>query len=162
MLSSVPCSRPSKGVKPVRRSDEHLPSSKAAPRPSGVGAKKPGGPSSVASRGGGGVGKVIDSRSKAGAGPRKNTPTTSSARKPISKKEAGNKVGIVPHPHSQPIPALRTCPNVNYILNNCIAASIPWVSNNVPTSYTFMDLSSPYSCSVICLHFKCSFTEHAP
>ena len=94
MLSSVPCSRPSKGVKPVRRSDEHLPSSKAAPRPSGVGAKKPGGPSSVASRGGGGAGKVIDSRSKAGVGPRKNTPTAPSARKPVSKKEAGNKVGI--------------------------------------------------------------------
>ena len=78
----------------MRRSDEHLPSSKAAPRPSGVGAKKPGGPSSVASRGGGGAGKVIDSRSKAGVGPRKNTPTAPSARKPVSKKEAGNKVGI--------------------------------------------------------------------
>jgi len=39
------------------------------------------------------VGKVIDSRSKAGAGPRKNTPTAPSARKPVSKKEAGNKPG---------------------------------------------------------------------
>ena len=84
----------------MRRSDEHLPSSKAAPRPSGAGAKKPGGPSSAASRGGGGPGKVIDSRSKVhmGAGARKNTPAVSSARKSgavSNKKEAGNKVGPV-------------------------------------------------------------------
>ena len=90
------CSRPSKGgVRPVRRSDEHL---KAAPRAVGGGAKKPVGPSSVVSRGpsGGGGGKVIDSRSRpnVGGGARRSTPG-SVPKKPSAtshKKESGSKV----------------------------------------------------------------------
>ena len=84
-------------MRPVRRSDEHL---KAAPRLIGGGAKKPVGPSSVASRGpsGGGGGKVIDSRSRAnmGGGARRNTPG-SVPKKPSatsSKKDSGNKVCV--------------------------------------------------------------------
>ena len=90
------CSRPSKGVRPVRRSDEYL---KAAPRPSGGGAKKPVGPSSVASRGpsGGGGGKVIDSRSRGnvGGGARRNPPGSvpkKSSATSANKKDSGNKV----------------------------------------------------------------------
>ena len=76
-------SRPLKGVRP-RRSEEHLPSSKAVSRPTGGGAKKPSAP---ASRGGGGAGaKVIDSRGRvsrvagSGGGGRKSTPSGGSKR----------------------------------------------------------------------------------
>ncbi len=61
-------SRHSKGVRPARRSEEHLPPSKSAlsrPPGGGGGAKKPSAPSS---RGGGGGGRVIDSRGGRGGG----------------------------------------------------------------------------------------------
>ena len=78
-------SRPSKGVRPSRRSDEHLPFSKAAGNPKplgGAGAKK----SAVSARGG----KVIDSRNRQGGvggvgGGRKGIP--SAARKTVPGKE---------------------------------------------------------------------------
>ena len=82
-------------MRPVRRSDEHL---KAGPRPVGGGAKKPVGPSSVASRGpsGGGGGKVIDSRSRAnmGGGARRNTPGSVPKKSSATsnKKDSGTKV----------------------------------------------------------------------
>ena len=77
-------SRPPKGVRP-RRSEEHLPSSKAVSRPSGGGAKKPTAPSSRGGGGGAGA-KVIDSRGRAGGvaagggGVRKSTPSGGSKR----------------------------------------------------------------------------------
>ena len=87
-------------MRPVRRSDEHLPSSKAVSRPTGGGGgvKKPSGPSAP-SRGGAG-GKVIDSRARMGgvAGRRVNTPTSGGAagKKPIGgKKDTGVKVSMI-------------------------------------------------------------------
>ena len=67
-------SRPYKAGRPARRSEESKPVSR---QPVG-GARKPSGPSSVASRGGGG-GKVIDGRSRGGVaagGARRNTPAS--------------------------------------------------------------------------------------
>lgn len=73
-------SRPSKGVRPTRRSEENLPPSKpAAPRPLGGVPKKLSAPPS---RGG----KVIDSRNRGGGaapGARKGVP----GRKPVGGKE---------------------------------------------------------------------------
>ena len=81
---SLSFSRPSKGIRP-RRSEEHRPSPKAVPCPSGGGAKKPSGPTSRGGGGGAG-GKVVDSRGRVGGvvrgggGNWKSTPSSGSKR----------------------------------------------------------------------------------
>lgn len=71
MISYPLKSRPSKGVRPVRRSDEHLPFSKpGGSRPVGGGVKRGGGGGGGIQRGGAGAGagRVIDSRGRGGGG----------------------------------------------------------------------------------------------
>ena len=99
MCSLFPPSRPSKVVRPVRRSDEYLPPSKPVSRPSGGGGgvKRPTGPTAVSRVGGGG--KVIDSHGKGGgAAPRKTGTPASAGRKPASGGGGGSKSKVCCQP----------------------------------------------------------------
>ena len=91
-------SRPSRGVKANRRSEENLPSSsRPAARPAVVSAKKPSAPSGpTRGGGGGGGGKVIDSRGRVSwaAGQRRGvSPSVGGAGRRTPGGGAGKKVG---------------------------------------------------------------------